>query len=143
MKDYYRLLEVDPEASQEVLTNAYRALVKKHHPDRYHTTELRKKNDALLQDINEAYRILSAAETRTHYDRRFKKFQSSKPQQEKTTRGLQEAKRLGYWICLAMFVFLVMRTAGRILLMMGPLKWLVIGAFVYLAVRLWRSTKSA
>ena len=33
MKDYYRILEVSPSASFEVIKASYRALAKKYHPD--------------------------------------------------------------------------------------------------------------
>ena len=33
MIDYYDLLEVSPKASKEVISNAYKALAKKWHPD--------------------------------------------------------------------------------------------------------------
>ena len=33
MKNYYEILEVDKNASQEVIEKAYKALAKKYHPD--------------------------------------------------------------------------------------------------------------
>ena len=33
MKNYYEILEVDKNASKEVIDKAYRTLVKKYHPD--------------------------------------------------------------------------------------------------------------
>ena len=33
MKDYYRILEISPSASVEVIKASYRALAKKYHPD--------------------------------------------------------------------------------------------------------------
>ena len=33
MKNYYEILEVTPEASEEVIKAAYKALVKRMHPD--------------------------------------------------------------------------------------------------------------
>jgi len=33
MKDYYKILQVAPDASTEVIQMAYKALAKKYHPD--------------------------------------------------------------------------------------------------------------
>ena len=33
MKDYYKILQVAPDASPEVIQMAYKALAKKYHPD--------------------------------------------------------------------------------------------------------------
>lgn len=69
MKDYYHILQVHPEASQEVLNGAYRSLVKQFHPDKFHTHRKAAMN-AKMREINEAYQVLSNAQTRTEYDRR-------------------------------------------------------------------------
>ncbi|WP_373532245.1 J domain-containing protein [Vampirovibrio sp.] len=70
MKDYYHILQVHPEASQEVLNGAYRSLVKQFHPDKFHTHRKAAMNDK-MREINEAYQVLSNAQTRTDYDRRY------------------------------------------------------------------------
>lgn len=66
-KNYYDWLEVSPIASPEVIEKAYKALVKKYHPD---LQETEKKDDFenKLKCINEAYEILSNAEKRKNYD---------------------------------------------------------------------------
>ena len=71
MKDYYKILEVDPEASQEVLNNAYRALVRKTHPDLYHTQRKEVMTEQ-LRELNEAYDILSNPTTRKQYDQKYR-----------------------------------------------------------------------
>lgn len=70
MKDYYKILEIQPDASLEVMNNAYRALVRKYHPDLYHI-RMKAPMNAKMQDINEAYNTLSVAATRAEYDRRY------------------------------------------------------------------------
>ena len=69
MEDFYKILEVRHDASQEVIKHAYIALCKKYHPDvtkldpRYATIKMAK--------INEAYHALSAPERRKNYDSQF------------------------------------------------------------------------
>jgi curved DNA-binding protein CbpA len=70
MKDYYKILQIDPEASLEVMNNAYRTLVRQYHPDVYHT-RLKDRMNAKMREINEAYQVLSNPGTRADYDRRY------------------------------------------------------------------------
>ena len=67
MKNYYEWLEIDKNASQEIIDKVYKLLVKKYHPD------LQKENKKIeyeekLKHINEAYDILSNPEKRKQYD---------------------------------------------------------------------------
>lgn len=66
--NYYELLEISPNASDEVIKMAYKALVKKYHPDSY-KGDL---NEAqrIMAEINQAYEVLSDREKRTDYDER-------------------------------------------------------------------------
>jgi molecular chaperone DnaJ len=66
MKDYYQLLGVGRDASQEELKKAFRQLALKHHPDR---NQGDKASEEKFKEINEAYSCLSDAEKRSHYDR--------------------------------------------------------------------------
>lgn len=69
-KDYYELLEISRNASDEVVKNAYRALAKKYHPDTANVDkELIEKN---MKQINEAYEVLSNKEKRAIYDQELK-----------------------------------------------------------------------
>ncbi len=70
MKDYYKILEVTPDASQDVIKAAYKALVKKLHPDNGGDAEYYRVN---IADINEAYDVLSDAEKKAAYDESYKK----------------------------------------------------------------------
>ena len=65
-KDYYEVLEISKNASDEVIKNAYRALAKKYHPDssKDSSEDVEKK----MRQINEAYEILSNKEKRAIYD---------------------------------------------------------------------------
>ena len=67
MKNYYEILEVSPNASQEVIEKAYKALVKKYHPD-LQPTNKKQDSEAKIKEINEAYDILSNIDKKTKYD---------------------------------------------------------------------------
>lgn len=66
--DYYRELQVQPHAEQEVIERAYRALSMKYHPDRAGAHE-RGAATRKMQRINEAYAVLRDPESRALYDR--------------------------------------------------------------------------
>jgi DnaJ-class molecular chaperone len=65
---YYDILEVVPQASPEVIKNAYRALAKKYHPDLQTNENDRQWSEAAFKTITEAYEILSEIERRKNYD---------------------------------------------------------------------------
>lgn len=64
--DYYRLLEVDPQASPEVIHKAYRVLAARHHPDASGATA----DAERMRLINRAYQTLCDPARRAAYDRR-------------------------------------------------------------------------
>lgn len=66
--DYYRILGVSREASDEEIKKAYRTLVFEHHPDRNPTNE---DAESRIREINAAYEIVGDAEKRRSYDRLF------------------------------------------------------------------------
>ena len=76
MKDYYGILEVNPNASKEIIEKAYKTLVKKYHPDLYSSVE-KKEAEKKLKDINEAYNILSDSFLRSQYDLEIQKEKNS------------------------------------------------------------------
>ena len=63
-KDYYKILEVPREASQEDIRKAYRKLARKYHPDVSKEADA----EARMRDINEANDVLRDAEKRAAYD---------------------------------------------------------------------------
>lgn len=67
MKDYYKILEVDRNASQEVIEKAYKTLVKKYHPDLQPKDKLFFA-ESKMKNIIEAYEVLSNPESRENYD---------------------------------------------------------------------------
>lgn len=66
-KNYYDILEINKNASQEIIEKAYKILVKKYHPD-LQESNLKNKYEEKIKEINEAYEILSDPEKRKNYD---------------------------------------------------------------------------
>ena len=62
MVDYYRILGVSKNASQEEIKKAFRKLAHKYHPDKAGGDEKK------FKEINEAYQVLSNKEKRAQYD---------------------------------------------------------------------------
>ena len=69
MKNYYEILEVDKNASEEVIEKAYKTLAKKYHPDLQNNSNCQDK----MRQINEAYEILSNDFKRREYDEKIKR----------------------------------------------------------------------
>ncbi|MBT1179606.1 DnaJ C-terminal domain-containing protein [Bifidobacterium vespertilionis] len=63
-KDFYKVLGVSKDASEQEITKAYRKLARKYHPDLNKTKEAEEK----FKDISEAYDVLSNKEQRQKYD---------------------------------------------------------------------------
>lgn len=66
-ENYYDILEINKNASQEIIDKAYKTLVKKYHPD-LQDNNLKLEFEEKLKKINEAYDILSSPEKRKNYD---------------------------------------------------------------------------
>ena len=66
-RDYYEVLGVPKNASDEEIKKAYRKLAMKHHPDR-NQGEASKDAEAKFKEGKEAYEMLSDAEKRAAYD---------------------------------------------------------------------------
>ena len=69
MINYYEILEVSEKASIEVIEKAYKALVKKYHPD-LQPNENKHEAEKKIKIINEAYEILSDAAKKESYDKK-------------------------------------------------------------------------
>ena len=63
-RDYYQVLQVDPEASPEVITAAYKTLAKRWHPE----TDLTGVHEVRMAELDRAYGILKDAAARQRYD---------------------------------------------------------------------------
>ena len=69
LKDYYSILGISFNASDEEIKRAYRALSKRWHPDMNPGLD----TTAIMQDINEAYFILRDSAMRVRYDAEYVK----------------------------------------------------------------------
>ncbi len=64
--DYYRVLEISRDASDDDIKKAYRKLVFRHHPDRNPGDT---HAEAKIRELNAAYEVLGDSESRRTYDR--------------------------------------------------------------------------
>ncbi len=64
-KDYYKIMGVDRDASQDEIKRAYRKLARKYHPDVSKEPDAEEK----FQELQEAYEVLKDPEKRAAYDR--------------------------------------------------------------------------
>lgn len=98
-KNYYDILQVNKNASPEIIEKAYKTLAKKYHPD-LQTEENKKQAEEILKEINEAYEVLSDLEKKQHYDKllmeqekiNFSTSQKNNPLQNNSTENTQHTK---------------------------------------------------
>ena len=118
-QDHYAILQVHPEAYQEVITAAYRRLAYLYHPDRNPSQEAARR----MVQINVAYDVLRDPGKRANYDRRRAEAErrdaeyfGGYPSYEVEERIIivEESKGCGYWL-------------GQII---SFVVWFVIGLFV-------------
>ena len=64
MHDYYKILEIKRNASNEEIKKSYRFLARQYHPDRNPS----KQAETKFQKIQEAYDVLSDTKKRQEYD---------------------------------------------------------------------------
>ena len=82
MKNFYEILEINENASQEIVEKAYKVLVKKYHPDLQTDPEQKQKYEVKIKEINEAYETLSNEKLRLAYDEQLKQEQYEKLKSE-------------------------------------------------------------
>jgi hypothetical protein len=66
MRNYYRILEIEPDADAAAIEAAYQRLARRYHPDANPSREARGR----LKRINEAYEVLRNPASRSKYDAR-------------------------------------------------------------------------
>ena len=97
VKDYYAILEIHLNATQEEIKRAWREQLQVWHPDRFtHNPALQKKATEKTKSINEAYEVLSDTGERRSYDsgrQSSKDFRGEAGKKtERKTRSLQVAQ---------------------------------------------------
>lgn len=75
--NYYDILEINKNASSEIIEKAYKTLVKKYHPD-LQENNLKNNYEEKIKKINEAYEVLSNPEKKYNYDLSLNKIEISK-----------------------------------------------------------------
>src|SRR5579872_590826 len=65
--DYYRVLQVHPEAEAEVISRVYRYLAMKYHPDKA-PMHLKADHEQMMKSLNVAHEVLSDPQKRKDYD---------------------------------------------------------------------------
>uniref|UniRef100_A0AAX7SIZ5 J domain-containing protein n=1 Tax=Astatotilapia calliptera TaxID=8154 RepID=A0AAX7SIZ5_ASTCA len=69
-KDYYKILGVDKNATEEEIKKAYRKRALLHHPDRHSgaSAEVQKEEEKKFKEVGEAFSVLSDAKKKSRYD---------------------------------------------------------------------------
>ena len=91
-KNYYDWLEINRNASPEVIEKAYKALVKKYHPD-LQEGDNKVKAEEILKKINEAYDVLSDETKKQRYDETLKENTVSKEDYDRLQQELNNMRR--------------------------------------------------
>ena len=81
-KNYYDILQINQNASPEIIEKAYKTLAKKYHPDLQEESN-KKEAEEILKEINEAYEILSNPDKKALYDQNLKNETISQEDYEK------------------------------------------------------------
>jgi curved DNA-binding protein CbpA len=96
LKDYYEILQIQPNAKQEDIKKAYRKLALQYHPD----TATENYHQQLFLEIKEAYDVLSDVKRRQAYH--YKKFYKQVNQEAIVTADFiaQQAKQLAAFVAI-------------------------------------------
>jgi len=68
MKDYYAILDIEPNATADDIKAQYRLMIQAWHPDKFGSLQQKAKAEAKAKEINEAYGVLSNPAKRGDYD---------------------------------------------------------------------------
>ena len=90
-KNYYDILQINKNASPEIIEKAYKTLAKKYHPDLQEESN-KKEAEEILKEINEAYEILSNPNKKALYDQNLRNTTISQEDYEKMYEQNEELK---------------------------------------------------
>ncbi|ODH45046.1 hypothetical protein ACO22_00438 [Paracoccidioides brasiliensis] len=92
--DYYKILEIDPSATEQQIRVAYKRAALKSHPDRVPATSPeRPSREETFKQVNEAYYVLSEPTRRRRYDNERQRQQQQQQQQQQKQPGEQRKPR--------------------------------------------------
>ena len=91
-KNYYDILQINQNASPEIIEKAYKTLAKKYHPDLQEESN-KKEAEEILKEINEAYEILSNPEKKALYDQNLRNETISQEDYDKIYAQNEELKK--------------------------------------------------
>ncbi len=80
-KNYYEILEVEPNASAEKIKEQYLFLVQAWHPDKFTKAEQKARAEEMTKEINAAHDVLSNPARRAEYDRKLQSAKKTEPKQ--------------------------------------------------------------
>jgi DnaJ-class molecular chaperone len=104
VKDYYQILEVEPEASPERLSSAYQSLVQRYQPELFHISDKRHQEER-LREIEEAFRVLADPERRRLYDQNYQRLLHQHQQAARHRHGgLAMLNKISFWALLTVFL---------------------------------------
>lgn len=97
MKDYYKILEIEPTATLEQIKSQHRFMLHAWQPDKFPIAELKAKAEEKVREINEAYKILSDPLERKIYDRALQNSSlSAQPSYSQAAQNSQRAQPKEY-----------------------------------------------
>lgn len=91
-KNYYEWLEINQNASAEIIEKAYKTLVKKYHPD-LQEGENKQQAEEMIKKINEAYSVLSDETKRKQYDETIKESTISREDYDRLQQELNNMRK--------------------------------------------------
>lgn len=85
---FYEILKLNRDATAAQVSDAFRRLVREHHPDRFKDPVEKSEAESYLKDVTEAYNTLSKQGLREEYDKSL-----TRPQSQVAQKSLQEQVR--------------------------------------------------
>ncbi len=92
LPDYYKVFGLSKTATKEKIKRRYRELAKKYHPDVNHSPDA----TAKMQEIQEAYYILSDDEARSRYDIQYDRIYRNKKGEFNSFNTYNQTEQKGY-----------------------------------------------